>query len=69
MINPIWLHTFCTLVDVGHFTRSADKLHMTQSGVSQHIKKLELQLASELLVREGKSFNLTDAGKKVYRHG
>ncbi len=69
MINPVLLHTFCTLVDVGHFTRSADKLHMTQSGVSQHIKKLELQLDSELLVREGKSFHLTDAGQKVYRDG
>jgi len=69
MINPNWLHTFCTLVDVGHFTRTADKLHMTQSGVSQQIKKLELQLASELLVREGKSFTLTDAGKKAYQQG
>lgn len=69
MINPVWLHTFCTLVDLGHFTRSAEKLHMTQSGVSQHIKKLEQQLSSELLVREGKSFHLSDAGKKVYRDG
>lgn len=69
MINPIWLNTFCTLVEIGHFTRSADKLCMTQSGVSQHIKKLELQLDNPLLVREGKSFYLTDMGKKLYQEG
>lgn len=42
---------------------------MTQSGVSQHIKKLEQHLATLLLVREGKSFSLTDAGEKLYLQG
>jgi DNA-binding transcriptional LysR family regulator len=56
MINHIWLKTFCTLVDVSHFTKTAEKLFMTQSGVSQHIKKLEKQLDSQLLIREGKTF-------------
>ena len=69
MINLLWLKTFCTLADVGHFTKTADKLFMTQSGVSQHIKKLELQLDSSLLLREGKSFSLTDAGNKLYQQG
>jgi DNA-binding transcriptional LysR family regulator len=69
MINQIWLNTFCTLVDVGHFTLTAQQLYMTQSGVSQHIKKLENQLETELLIREGKSFTLTEAGKKLYQQG
>ena len=69
MINPIWLETFCTLVEVGHFTRTAQKLFMTQSGVSQHIKKLEKQLDIALLIRDGKSFSLTDAGQKLYQKG
>ncbi len=69
MINLSWLNTFCTLVDVAHFTQTADKLFMTQSGVSQHIKKLELQLETPLLIREGKSFSLTDAGTKLYQQG
>ena len=43
MINPILLRSFCTLVEVGHFTRSAERLNMTQSGISQHIRKLEEQ--------------------------
>lgn len=69
MINPVWLNTFCTLVDVGHFTQTANQLHMTQSGVSQHIKKLEQQLSTPLIIREGKSFSLTTAGKKLYLEG
>ncbi|MGC7906805.1 helix-turn-helix domain-containing protein [Vibrio anguillarum] len=37
----MWLNTFKTLVDIGHFTKAAELLHMTQPGVSQHINKLE----------------------------
>ena len=69
MINPIWLKTFCTLVDLGHFTKTADVLFMTQSGVRQQIKKLEEQLATPLLIREGKSFTLTDAGMRLHTDG
>lgn len=66
MINAVWLRTFCTLVDVGHFTRTAERLHMTQSGVSQHVRKLEQQLGTELLVRHGKQFALAEAGERLY---
>ncbi len=69
MLNQMWLNTFCTLVDVGHFTRTAEQLNMTQSGVSQHIKKLEQQLTKALLQREGKSFTLTETGKRLYEQG
>ncbi|MGB1296656.1 MAG: LysR family transcriptional regulator [Psychrobium sp.] len=69
MINPLWLKTFCTLVAEGHFTRTADKLFMTQSGVSQHVKKLEQYLNCELLRREGKRFSLTAQGKMLYEEG
>lgn len=69
MINPNWLNTFCTLVEQQHFTVTANKLFMTQSGVSQQIKKLEQQLDTQLLVREGKSFSLTEAGSKLYQQG
>ncbi|WDE04739.1 LysR family transcriptional regulator [Thalassomonas viridans] len=69
MINQTWLKTFCTLADVGHFTQTAERLFMTQSGVSQHIKKLEQQLDVMLLIREGKSFSLTEAGSKLHKQG
>ncbi len=69
MINQVWLTTFCTLAEVGHFTQTADKLFMTQSGVSQQIKKLEQQLECALLIREGKSFSLTNAGEQLFQKG
>jgi len=69
MINLVWLKTFCTLADVGHFTKTAELLFMTQSGVSQQVKKLEQQLSTPLLIREGKSFSLTDAGLKLHQQG
>jgi DNA-binding transcriptional LysR family regulator len=69
MINPVWLRSFCTLVEVGHFTRTAENLNMTQSGVSQHIRKLEEYLDQQLLIREGKGFTLTTTGDRLYHEG
>ncbi|GMQ48939.1 LysR family transcriptional regulator [Vibrio sp. 10N] len=66
MINTTWLNTFKTLVEIGHFTQTAEKLFMTQPGVSQHIKKLEASLKAELITREGKTFELTEQGRLVY---
>ena len=37
------------MVEVNHFTQTAERLFMTQSGVSQHIKKLEQQVNCALL--------------------
>lgn len=62
MLNPKWLETFSTLVDTGSFTRTAERLYMTQPGVSQHVKKLEEALGETLIFREGKRFELTRAG-------
>ena len=66
MLNPTWLNTFKTLIEVGHFTQTAEKLFMTQPGVSQHIKKLEQSCGKALIKRENKSFEITEQGKLVY---
>ncbi len=67
MLNNQWLQTFITLVEVGHFTQTAEKLFMTQPGVSQHIKKLEAQTGVPLLHRFAKRFELTHAGEALYQ--
>nr|WP_268820153.1 LysR family transcriptional regulator [Paraglaciecola sp. G1-23] len=67
-MNPVWLQTFVTLVDTGHFTQTAEKLFMTQPGVSQHIKKLEQVCGHPLIKRENKSFEVTEQGRLVYHH-
>ncbi|MGL4937565.1 LysR substrate-binding domain-containing protein [Shewanella sp.] len=68
VLNQQWLTTFVTLIEVGHFTRTAEKLFMTQPGVSQHIKKLEQQVGVPLLIRQGKSFELNQAGEMLYQY-
>jgi DNA-binding transcriptional LysR family regulator len=68
MINPKWLTTYMTLVEEGHFTRTANKLFMTQPGVSQHISKLEEACETPLIIRQGKTFELTPAGFKLYEY-
>ncbi|QOL25618.1 LysR family transcriptional regulator [Thalassotalea sp. LPB0316] len=68
MLNPIWLETYLTLIDTGHFTKSAEKLHMTQPGVSQHINKLEEACGHALIKRDKKSFTITEQGRLVYQY-
>lgn len=68
MLNPLWLNTFKTLVEVGHFTQTAEKLFMTQPGVSQHIRKLESACGHALITREKKNFELTEQGRLVYHY-
>jgi DNA-binding transcriptional LysR family regulator len=66
MLNPLWLKTFRTLIETGHFTHTAEKLYMTQPGVSQHIKKLEVACGHALISRDKKSFEITEQGRVVY---
>lgn len=47
-------------------TEAAKLLHITQSGVSQHIKKLEQELQVELFTRVNRRLVPTAAGQKLY---
>lgn len=69
MLNATWLDTFTTLAEIGHFTRAAQRLNMTQPGVSQHLRKLEAQLGQPLIAQDGKQFTLTPAGEAVFKLG
>lgn len=62
MLNATWIETFTVLAEEGHFTRAAQRLNMTQPGVSQHLRKLERQVGHPLIAQDGKSFTLTEAG-------
>lgn len=69
MIEPVYIRTFIDLTESGNFTRTAERLNMTQPGVSQHIKRLEDYFHVELLTWQGKKFLLTEAGKKLAEYG
>lgn len=65
-----WLRTFVTLVDLQHFTKTSEHLHLSQPTVSVHIKKLEETLGVPLINRsKQRPFEVTEQGKIVYEHG
>ncbi len=66
MFNAQYFRTFITLVETGSFTRTAQRLEMTQPGVSQHVRKLEQYLGKPLLERHGRRIGLTEAGRRAY---
>jgi len=68
MLNSRYLQTFLDLCDTRHFTRTAERLRMTQSGVSQHLKKLETELGALLFQRIGKQIEITPAGEKLRQY-
>ncbi|WP_313897590.1 LysR family transcriptional regulator [Bacillus litorisediminis] len=61
------LFYFCTIVQEGQITRAAKKLHMAQPPLSQQLKQLEQELGVTLLERNGRSLELTEAGKLLYQ--
>lgn len=67
MINPVFLRTFCTLVETKHFTKTAEQLFITQSAVSQHLRKLEDLLGEALIQKTERGFVLTPTGEQTYQ--
>ena len=62
------LRYFVTLADVLHFTKASEICYVTQSGLSQQIKKLEVELGMPLFLRIGKKVQLTEAGAVFLKH-
>lgn len=68
MFNTQHLTTFKALVEKGSFTQTAKLLGLTQPAVSQHIQKLERGLGEPLLIRHGRTTEVTEAGKVLLQH-
>ncbi|BFM48967.1 LysR family transcriptional regulator [Marinomonas sp. THO17] len=68
MLNTQHLMTYKALVETGSFTRTAKQLGLTQPAISQHIQKLEKELGESLLIRHGRSIELTPAGEVLLKH-
>ena len=62
------LHYFIKLAELLHFTQAAEASFVTQSGLSQQIKKLEEELGMDLFLRTGKKVQLTEAGVVFLEH-
>ncbi|WP_420078623.1 LysR family transcriptional regulator [Streptomyces sp. JL4002] len=59
------LRYFAAIVDEGTFTAAARRLHVSQSGISTQVAKLESELGQQLLDRSGRRIRLTAAGEAV----
>ena len=59
---------FATVVEQGSFTKAADKLDVSRSMVSQHLKKLETRLDNKLLERTTRKVSLTESGRQFYQY-
>jgi DNA-binding transcriptional LysR family regulator len=65
MFDPVLLKTFAAVVDEEGFSRAAEKLHLTQSAVSGHLRRLEEQVGKPLLLRTTRSQQLTLDGQRL----
>src|SRR5215470_5285343 len=59
------LRSFVSVIDAGGFTRAGERVHRTQSTVSQQIRRLEESFGRPLLVRKGKRVTPTEAGERL----
>ena len=65
MLDLDLLRSFVSVVDAGGFTRAGERVHRTQSTVSQQIKRLEADIGQPLLIRSGKDVTPTEAGERL----
>ena len=55
------------VIENGNFYQAAEQCHVSQSAISQQIKKLEEELNVKLLDRHNRTFSLTPAGEHFYK--
>ncbi len=66
MINLDQLRVFAAVAQARSFTRAAEAVHLTQPGVSKHIKQMEEYFGVPLFDRLGKKVALTQAGEILF---
>ncbi len=62
------LEYLIAVAEEANFTRGADRVHVSQSGISAQIRQLERDLGAELFDRSGRTATLTAAGEAAIGH-
>lgn len=65
MFSPQQLLSFVAVSETGSFTRAADRVYLSQSTVSQQIRRLEEALGKPLLERTSHQVQLTEEGERL----
>ena len=64
----IRLTTFLTVANIKNFTKAGEILNLTQPAVSQHIKFLEEYYCVDLIKKQGRTIDLTEAGEVLFKY-
>ncbi len=67
LVDLVQLRTFVAVAEEQHLTRAAERLFISQSAASAHIRALEERLDNQLFVRTNRSLELTRAGQLLAR--
>ncbi|MDG3085834.1 LysR family transcriptional regulator [Vibrio hannami] len=59
---------FYQLIELGSFSKAAEKVDLTKSVISKRITRLEKDLGAQLIYRTTRKLSLTEAGKVFYKH-
>jgi DNA-binding transcriptional LysR family regulator len=62
------LEYFVAVAEEANFTRAAERVRISQSGVSAQIRQLERELGATLIDRSTRTANLTPAGRVALEH-
>jgi DNA-binding transcriptional LysR family regulator len=62
------LEYLVAVAEEANFTRAAQRVHISQSGVSAQIRQLEQDLGATLFDRSGRTATLTEAGRAAVKH-
>jgi DNA-binding transcriptional LysR family regulator len=65
-VNLNYFKVFMAVFETRSMTAAAELLHLTQSGVSQHIKSLEQELKQPLFTRTGRKLVPTPLALEIY---
>jgi DNA-binding transcriptional LysR family regulator len=65
MFDPRLLRAFVAIADTGSFTHAAERLHMTQSTISQQLGRLEEAVGHDLIDRAARPVQPTAAGERL----
>ncbi|WP_425403121.1 LysR family transcriptional regulator [Hwanghaeella sp.] len=67
-MNLQQLETFLTVIELGSFTKAAERLNSTQSTVSMRISELEQELGVQLLDRSQRRIRPTSKGRDLLKY-
>lgn len=67
LTDLVQLRTFVAVAEEQHLTRAAERLHLSQSAASAHVRNIEESLDMQLFVRTNRSLELTHAGQVLLR--